>query len=37
MTEGQNDVVKNPIVVMKRYEYKYILTPEQTAFFEERI
>ena len=26
-----------PIVVMKRYELKYILSPEQTAFFKERI
>ncbi|MBO4873638.1 MAG: polyphosphate polymerase domain-containing protein [Lachnospiraceae bacterium] len=29
--------VANPIVVMKRYELKYILSPEQAAFFRERI
>ena len=32
MTSG-----KEPIVVMKRYEWKYILTAEQTAFFLERL
>ena len=29
--------VSNPIVVMKRYELKYILTPEQTDYFIGRI
>ena len=29
--------VSKPIVVMKRYELKYILTPEQTDFFREKI
>ena len=29
--------VKNPIVVMKRYELKYILSPSQTDFFRERL
>lgn len=29
--------VEKPIVVMKRYELKYILTPEQTAFFKGKI
>ena len=24
-------VVSNPVVVMKRYEMKYIMSPEQTA------
>lgn len=28
---------QKPIVVMKRYELKYMLSPEQTAFFKERI
>ncbi len=28
---------EKPIVVMKRYELKYIMSPEQTAFFKERI
>ena len=27
--------VENPVVVMKRYELKYILSPEQQAFFRE--
>ena len=26
-------VVEKPIVVMKRYELKYLLSPEQTDFF----
>ena len=30
-------VVTNPIVVMKRYELKYIITAEQEAFFRERL
>ena len=30
-------VVANPIVVMKRYEYKYILTAEQTAYLVDRL
>ncbi len=29
--------VSKPIVVMKRYELKYILSPEQTEYFKERI
>ncbi|MBR0235281.1 MAG: polyphosphate polymerase domain-containing protein [Clostridia bacterium] len=29
--------VSNPIVVMKRYELKYILTPEQDKFFREKL
>ena len=29
--------VKNPITVMKRFEIKYILDPEQTAYFKEAI
>lgn len=29
--------VSNPIVVMKRYELKYILTPEQDEFFREKL
>lgn len=29
--------VKNPITVMKRYEIKYILDPEQCAYFKEAI
>ena len=29
--------VSKPVVVMKRYELKYILSPEQTEFFKERI
>ena len=29
--------VKNPVVVMKRYELKYILSPEQDAFFRKSI
>ncbi len=29
-------VVSNPIVVMKRYEMKYILNPEQTAYFKKK-
>mgnify|MGYP002624801341 CR=1 FL=1 len=31
------EALKAPIVVMKRYEWKYILTAEQTAFFTERL
>lgn len=30
-------VVSNPIVVMKRYEMKYILNPEQTAYFKKSV
>ena len=30
-------VVENPIVVMKRYELKYILSPAQTDFFREKL
>ena len=30
-------VVNNPVVVMKRYEMKYILTPEQTQYFKESV
>lgn len=30
-------VVSNPVVVMKRYEMKYIMTPEQTAYFKESV
>lgn len=30
-------VVSKPVVVMKRVEYKYILTPEQTAFLVEQL
>lgn len=29
--------VKSPIVVMKRYEMKYLLNPEQTAYFKESV
>lgn len=29
--------VSNPIVVMKRYELKYILSPEQETFFRQRL
>ena len=29
--------VSNPIVVMKRYEMKYIMSPEQTAYFKESV
>ncbi len=29
--------VQKPIVVMKRYEMKYILSPEQTAYFKEKV
>ena len=29
--------VSNPIVVMKRYEMKYILSPEQTAYFKKSV
>ena len=29
--------VSNPIVVMKRYEMKYILSPEQTEYFKESV
>ena len=29
--------VENPIVVMKRYELKYIISPEQKEFFLERL
>ena len=29
--------VANPIVVMKRYEMKYILSPEQTEFFKKKV
>lgn len=29
--------VANPIVVMKRYERKYIMSPEQTAYFKEAV
>ena len=29
--------VTKPIVVMKRYELKYLLTPEQTAYFTKAI
>ena len=28
---------KNPIVVMKRYEMKYLLTPQQTEYFKESV
>lgn len=31
------NAVKNPIVVMKRYEIKYLLSPEQTEFFKEKV
>ncbi len=31
------ETATKPIVVMKRYELKYILTAEQTAFFRERL
>ena len=30
-------VISNPIVVMKRYEMKYKMSPEQTAFFKEAV
>ena len=30
-------VVSNPVVVMKRYEMKYILSDEQTAYFKESV
>lgn len=30
-------VVSNPVVVMKRYEMKYIMSPEQTAYFKESV
>ncbi|MBQ9188337.1 MAG: hypothetical protein IJ138_03350 [Clostridia bacterium] len=30
-------VVQNPIVVMQRYELKYILSAEQTAYLIERL
>lgn len=30
-------VVEHPVVVMKRYELKYIISPEQEAFFKEKI
>ena len=30
-------VVENPVVVMKRYELKYIINSEQEAFFKEKI
>ena len=30
-------VISNPIVVMKRYERKYLLSPEQTAYFKESV
>lgn len=30
-------VVSNPIVVMKRYEMKYIMSPEQTDYFKQSI
>ena len=29
--------VSNPVVVMKRYEMKYIMTPEQTAYFKKAV
>ncbi len=29
--------VANPIVVMKRYEMKYIMSPEQTEFFKKKV
>ena len=29
--------VSNPIVVMKRYEMKYILSPEQTDYFKKSV
>ena len=29
--------VANPIVVMKRFELKYLISPEQADFFRERI
>ena len=32
-----NQVVANPIVVMKRYEMKYMMNPEQTAYFKEKV
>ena len=30
-------VVSNPVVVMKRYEMKYILSPEQTEYFKQSV
>ena len=30
-------VVNNPIVVMKRYEMKYLMSPEQTEFFKKNV
>ena len=30
-------VVSNPVVVMKRYELKYIMSPEQTAYFKKSV
>ena len=30
-------VVSNPVVVMKRYEMKYIMSPEQTEYFKESV
>ena len=30
-------VVNNPIVVMKRYEMKYLMSPEQTEFFKKSV
>ncbi len=30
-------VVSNPVVVMKRYEMKYIMSPEQTGYFKESV
>ena len=30
-------VVANPVVVMKRYEMKYLLTPEQTQYFKKSV
>ena len=29
--------VQNPVVVMKRYELKYVISPEQEEFFKERL
>ena len=29
--------IERPIVVMKRYEMKYLMTPEQTAYFKESV
>lgn len=38
MTSNEKPViVENPVVVMKRYELKYIINSEQEAFFKEKI